>query len=762
MDAVESARLAPKDIRTSGVRLRPFLLCDTSAAEFEPDGATVGLTSLPEGRPVFGRQALGVFKVQAGVNVPSGTPDWRITSAPRHLRLSAKLFGQIETTQNLELLSGPLSLYCRTVSLRNSGPGSIRLRVLSYHDPTCAWSRSEGMAVGALGVNAFNRGNHVVMDEASVPNAARVIGFAPTPDAVLMTPDPTKARDLFLAGELPQSTAGASGQVLLVTLHEFELPPQHACELKFTSAYSQSGLEDALKSLGVYASEGAPAPRLLTSDENVNAVFPFAASALASARHLHDRLDSAEALTGLGMVDPLAAESLAARLLEDVRRDGSYPHSSGGPDAGLLEAAVLVSSAARIALLRADKRKARMTYSRIRKCASFLLGLQRSNRLVAGSLPQGWRRHLGRAVPTGELFELDSAAAEAFECTAALASFLHKPSDAARYRQGRVLLEDRLGRRFADERGFPALRFDTDHFDRDPTIDQAVGCYRRPPSKEVSYAVVHRLTERDFETGFGPRTVPTTNTMCFNPSNAEGQTGGYWTRAALAHLLLQYSVGLEGMASLSFQRLCGFLSNDLVSFGAVPGAVPAWVDVERRTLHGPAVDVVAASRLVEAAVSESGFPKGAPAPCFKAAPESKFRWVSLHSFWLGEDSAVFIGRAGGKVYSFLKSRLEGTPTYRFPAYEALQTPSGLVAITFYGEGQYMCVANSRLQTVKAAIAVPPRDQEMSKRLSVGVEALDPVSGSWIQERPARVLREIVLEVTLQPNAWKAFRFTTSK
>jgi hypothetical protein len=114
---------------------------------------------------------------------------------------------------------------------------------------------------------------------------------------------------------------------------------------------------------------------------------------------------------------------------------------------------------------------------------------------------------------------------------------LGKGEDAAQFREKSELIVDSLGKRLIDERGFLGLSFDqSGRLKTDETLDMVVSCYRNPALRSAASSGVHRMLEKDFETGFGPRTVAGSNNLYYSSSYGEGQLGGYWTRADSPHI----------------------------------------------------------------------------------------------------------------------------------------------------------------------------------------------------------------------------------
>jgi len=372
---------------------------------------------------------------------------------------------------------------------------------------------------------------------------------------------------------------------------------------------------------------------------------------------------------------------------------------------------------------------------------------------------------LGRGYPAGEIPEISLAAAGGLEGAAQVARQIAKADDAGRFRERAEMLAEMVRKRLVDERGFLSLCLDPSGKLRgDETVDMAVAAYRHGFLASAEQAAVHRLLEKDFETPYGPRTVPSSNRLYFNPSYGQGQLGGFWTRAALAHALLCYRVGLAGIGSLSLEKIAKLAVEDSVRLGGSPGEFPYWVDVEGREAHGEDSDPVAAARLVEGLLEgELGLEFAAGTVSFSPPPSSSLKWVLASEVWAGEPVTVFVGRGGGREHVFASgSRFEVRHGVRFAKAELLETPvRGLHAVTLYGPGQAICLGNSSTVPTRTPVSFAPRAPELSKRLSTPLEEYDRASGSWARVSTLRVFPTMTFEASLGPGEWKAFRVSTA-
>ncbi|MDG7023054.1 MAG: hypothetical protein JRN45_00880 [Nitrososphaerota archaeon] len=735
----------------------------------EPDGALRSFYSLPEGRALFGFEQLTFCKVQAGIVVHAQRPDWVVRPNPRSVQFSGKIFEGIDVFQSLDFHRGRSQGYIRRLRTRNGSQAPIKLRVLELLDPTAAHFSGPSETWGSLGVNAFNRESHVAMDEVSDPPSARVVGATPPPSKFFMTTNGPRALELVSAGELPDSTAGMSGQVLVVSSHDVELAPGESKEITFASIYNAGKLEDALSEFGrLESGERQPEqsrPFLACSEREVTESAAWAFPALEGGAYSKDALDRYEVIRALSLADPAGAVKVIAGAKAAVRSDGSLPHALQPSAPGLLETSLLLRAVADHCLLAQDRKLARAHYPLVKKLAGYLFSSSKDFAVVTDpSLPQGWRRHLGSGYPTGEVPEVSLAAAGALTAASCLARMLSKSDDASRFRERSEMISDRLRKKLVDERGFIALcRDSSGRLRGDDTVDMAVAAYRHPFMGSAEQGAAHRLLEKDFETPYGPRCVPTTNQVYFNGAYGMGQLGGVWTRAALAHAVVCYRAGLSGIGSLALERVARLVADEATRLGGTPGDFPLWVDAENRAAHGDESDPVAAARFLEVLIEgELGLSVGVDGASVAPAPSSSLGWVLACDIWAGEAFSAFLGRGGGKAHLFAaggKLTKEGT---KFAKSERLDLPvKGVYGVTFYSPGQIICLGNSAASSARFSVTFTPRAGDLTKHLSTPLEEYDPGRCSWSRTGSLRVSPAMTFEAMLEPNGWKVYRLSTA-
>jgi len=271
-------------LRSSALR-RPLCLSEgSSRILLDPDGSLTAFDSLSERRTLFGREQVHLYKVQAGVVVQAQRQELSIRATPRSAQFAGRVFDGVEVLQSVGFFHGASSGYFRKVKLRNGGANEIKVRMIDVADPTAAQFGESPNRWGALGLNAFNRGSHVAMDEVSEPPSARVFGSQPQPSKFYMSNDRQRVQEFIRTGELPDAVAGMSGQVIIVSQHDLELSPNETKDVVFSSIYNPSKLEDALGDFGRLDQGSAPqatrSPVVLASSPAVSEAVAWGLSQL--------------------------------------------------------------------------------------------------------------------------------------------------------------------------------------------------------------------------------------------------------------------------------------------------------------------------------------------------------------------------------------------------------------------------------------------------------------------------------------------------
>ncbi len=746
---------------------RTIILSKGSARlRVEPDSSVSSLYTSGVRRLVFGREQLGVFKVQSGFLISQRQKETRMWISPGVVEFWPA--DAPESVQTISLLDTTSTGYSRSVVLSNRTDAPVRLRVVSLHDPTTMSFRRERDAPGEIGVNAFNRGDHVVMDDVGDTTGVRVIGFYPRPSAIFMTKDRQRALDLMGSPEFPGSVAGMSGAILILTQWEVDLPPGGRTELRTTALYHSASLETALADLSAAArrenAQGPASPGMVfgCSSPSYNFAFAWAKAAMEAIEGEEDRLDRLAAGFGLQVTRPSYYEKEFGSLKSLQRKDGLIPRQQsdrGGP----LETSLFVISACGYLLMKSDKKLAKKWYPSLRKACKGLAALAQSGPVKSGpDSPEGWRRRLESGFPTGTLSEVNLVAARALTDIAQVAYMVGKGSDSADFRESSVRIASALNASLRDaESGNLALNLDpSGRLHKELTVDQVVALSYNLLDHNLASSMVHRFLEADFETGYGPRTVPRTNALYYSPTYGEGQLGGYWTRAALSHALLAFLSGYPSIGGLQLEKVARLVSTDSEKQGGVPGEFPYWADGDKKIIGSSGSDPVAASRFLEALlVGELGLRGSGKNLKISPPSASKLQWVMLHDADLGGFGSFFLGRAPKQSFSASSyASVDAGEARKFPQAERLDVQPPFEGLLFWDDSSMLvCLGNGGNGDAATKLSIPMNAKTLSRSLYVDLDQLSPESSAWRRVERVRLLDHVDLRVELQAGAWKWYR-----
>ena len=779
-----------RELSASQLKRSVYLFRGDIRAKVEPDGSSSWVHSATARKLLFGRETAEVFKIQSGVKIAVKPQDSALRATPTGVSFTPRGQDKIQAAHSVRLVTGNCSGSVRWVKLANRGDATTKIRVLTLHDPTSLNFRRERDPPGEIGVNAFNRHDQVVMDDVGDTTGVRVVGFSPRPSIIYMTKDRGRAAELLALGELPESSLGMSGSVILLTQHDFDLPPGATAEVRSVSVYHPSSLEAALSAAAPRPAEPeadiaeARAAGFASSSASMNFAFEWAKAALFAIEgegNLAERLWSGVALS---LVRGDYFEKLAESVKQGIRKDGAVRYSEGAAPgehaerAGPVETSLYLSSFCAYLCARAgDKKLVRKWYPHLKKVGDGLAGML-SDGLVpsSGDSPDGWRRRLGAGFPTGHTAEVNLLATRGLRDASTVAYLAGKGSDSAKFRELSVRLLNALNEKLRDsESGALALNVDWHGVvHKEITVDQAVGLSFCSPDQNLASSIVHRMLEKDFETGYGPRTVAGSNNLYFSPSYGEGQLGGYWTRAAISHAILAYLTGYPSIGSAQLEKVARLVHLDVERLGGIPGEIPYWIDTERRQVVGSGSDPVAASRFIEAVVfGEAGLSLGSQGQKFKIPEASQLRWLFLHDLDLGRRGSIFVGRAAGRaavVSTFEPAALEdssGTSGHalaatssHFPECERIASQAGLEGILFWdANSSLLCLGNTSGSAHSGVVPLTLRSKSFSTALYAQMEELRQETGLWSPVERVKLLSRLEVKAELRPNSWKMLRFS---
>ncbi len=756
-----------REISSLVLKRSVYLSAGHSMLRVDPDGTVASLHSTKYGKLLFGRGGVEPFKVQSGVIISQRARELGFSLSPSVLRFSSRGQEQVGASHTLRLCGDQSTGYVRQSRFTNRSDAPLRLRILTIQDPTTLNFRPERDAPAEIGVNAFNRGDHVVMDDAGDTTGVRVVGFSPQPGAIYLTRSKQRALEVLAGGDLPETTAGMSGAILLLSQHDAEIPAGGAFELEVTSLYHGSSLEVALSELRSRAPSARTPhergrPTFRCSNPSLNFSFAWAGAAIDSVERTTDLLDRISSGPGVSILRPELFEREFLELKGYQSRDGMVRHSSaerGGP----LETSLFVINAFLHLSLVSDRKLARRWYPALRKAGNALRKAASDGLIVTppGS-PDGWRRRLRSGYPTGCVSEVNFAASGALACLSTLARSLNKGNDASAFGgASEAILRSVDGRLREVETGKLALNLDPrGRLHAETTVDQAVALSYSAPDTSLASSIVRRLLEKDFETGYGPRCVSRSNNLYYSPDYGEGQLGGYWTRASLAHAILAFSSGQPAIGSAQLEKVSALVGLDCEKMGGVPGEFPYWLDADRMQMGSVGSDTVAASRFVQALlVGELGMRAAPGRLSFNLPDDSRLRWLLLSSARFGGGGSIFAGRTSSGTFvatSFVGAEVPGLT--RHEGSEFLETAPPIDSVVFWDNSSLLiCAGNASNSRASGTVSVRTRGRPLASSLFVDVQEYDQERMSWGGAERRRLPESLEMRVELQPNSWKAYR-----
>jgi hypothetical protein len=831
-----------RDLLASQVKRSLYLSREALRSKVEPDASSSWLYSAGSKKLLFGRESVEVFKIQSGVKIPVRPQDMVVRATPAAVLYAPRGQEKVQVAHSVSLVTGDSQGWARTVKLTNKGDAVMKLRVLTLHDPTSLNYRRDRDPPGEIGVNAFNRHDQVVMDDVGDTTGVRVVGFSPRPSVIYMTKDRARAAELLSLGELPESSLGMSGSVILLTQHDLDLIPGASAEVRSISVYHPSSLESALTAAAprtvTLDAEGPRTLEFASSSPSMNFAFDWARASLFAMEGEQDLAEWLWSGVALSMVRSDCFERMADSVKRRLKRDATLRLQSSS--ASSLEGMVVGSSSAAAsasvsegqrqqqqqqqaerfaptetslyllsicsylsARARDNKKLVKKWYPHIKKVGEGLAKALSPDGLVhspSGS-PDGWRRRLGAGFPTGITAEVNLLALRALRDVSTVAYVAGKGSDSAKFRELSVRSLNALNEKLRDaESGILALNVDSRGVvHKEMTVDQAVGLSYFSPDPNLASSVVHRLLEKDFETGFGPRTIPNSNNLYYSSSYGEGQLGGYWTRAALSHAILAYMNGYPSIGSAQVEKVARLVHLEADRLGGMPGEFPYWMDVEKRQVGAAGSDPVAAARFIEAIIfGEGGLSLGSQGTRFSVPEASQLRWLFLHRLDLGRKGSIFLGRSAiGRAFvvstfeqdmmttaaaigSAAAAGAGGTNSAR-PGVQGSRIASlsrlpdceriggqgatgggggGLDGLMFWdASSTLLCLGNTANTLYSGFLSVPSRSKSFSTALFAHTEELRQETGLWSVVERVKLLDRLEVKVELKPNSWKILRLS---
>ena len=151
-----------------------------------------------------------------------------------------------------------------------------------------------------------------------------------------MTKDRNRAAELLSLGELPESSLGMSGSVILLTQHDLDLPPGATAEVRSVSVYHPSSLESALNAAAPSQAEREgdaleARPGFASSSSSLNFAFDWARRRSSPSRGRATSPRGCGPSVALSLVRPGYFERLAESSRRATRKDGTLRYSESAP-----------------------------------------------------------------------------------------------------------------------------------------------------------------------------------------------------------------------------------------------------------------------------------------------------------------------------------------------------------------------------------------------------------------------------------------------
>ena len=240
-----------------------------------------------------------------------------------------------------------------------------------------------------------------------------------------------------------------------------------------------------------------------------------------------------------------------------------------------------------------DDEWVRKCFPLIVKIADYLLSQRDANGLVfcrASGVDMfgisSWRNIIPYYTLDGAVTEINAEAVFALEAAAMLAAVVGESDHWARYsRESQAVREAMMRHLFNDDTGGFVLNYDQDHnFQDNFTADEVFPVLFDVAGPEQRRAILKRLSEADFVTPVGLRTISTADSWYF-PSHGFGLLGGVWPDLTLWFAVALARNGMPDEATAWLEKIY-----DAMEAGSprntVPGQFAEWFDGGSLTNRG--------------------------------------------------------------------------------------------------------------------------------------------------------------------------------
>jgi len=240
-----------------------------------------------------------------------------------------------------------------------------------------------------------------------------------------------------------------------------------------------------------------------------------------------------------------------------------------------------------------DDEWVRKCFPLIVKIADYLLSQRDPNGLVfcrASGVDMfgisSWRNIIPYYTLDGAVTEINAEAVFALEAAAMLCAVLGESEHWGRYsRESQAMREAMMRHLFNDDTGGFVLNYDQDNnFQDNFTADEVFPVLFDVAASEQRRAILKRLSEADFVTPVGLRTISTADSWYF-PSHGFGLLGGVWPDLTLWFAVALARNGMHDEAAAWLERIYDTMEAGSVR-NTVPGQFAEWFDGGSLTNRG--------------------------------------------------------------------------------------------------------------------------------------------------------------------------------
>lgn len=571
------------------------------------------------------------------------------------------------------------------VELRNEGDAAVQMG--SY-----AFCQMRGHMPHDVHV-AYDADLHALIawNEKTNPDHVRVFGMSQSPTSYEATSDTAKAISARCPGPLANSTQTSPSDPLGVFHTSHTLRPGESARFWYTLSFSISGraaakkayrscpdAADALKRTTEHYTEVLGRSVVVTPDAEVNRGVLWAkANMLRTELHsptgwsfVNDPTrsnnsvgrDTAWFAFGADYVTPeFSRESLLA-YVDRQERSGMIVEYYDIRDGKCADYGLNVNDNTPLLILAlwhhynttGDEEFLERVYPAALRAGRFLLRQRNDQGLVWCTSVKtqdwgivGWRNVIDNYRLSGATTELNSECYAALATVGHMARVLGKHAQSAEFADRASDLRDAINEHLANpENGLYYLNIDVDGNPRsDITCDLVFPVMFGVASDETAARIIGRLSNEDFWTGAGIRTVPR-DAPEYGPTHGYGLLGGVWVGVTFwfAFAAARFSAAFMAYAlSTSFRHY----SRDPRKNNTVPGQFSEWLHGETLTNQGMMLSPWFPPRYLWAAIEGAAgldLSRGTPTVSPRLAPD--WKWLGVQNLpYRGTSLTWFVARA---------------------------------------------------------------------------------------------------------------------